>query len=479
MDLPFPFILLAFQAITLSDGAIVGVPPEEQHKYVAGERFFCLDMLKIVPFTSVNDNFCDCADGSDEPGTGACAGIETTLFHCPNIGSTQQLVYLSRVDDGICDCCDGSDEAGLAARKVAEACPNRCEAEGIRERAERAERMEILKKGLSKKEQVKGKAIEDRKQWEAEIQQLKALLPDLETGLATAQAAAKAAEPEKEETAAEGTDLKTEVDSLKEKVDKHQEEIDALRKDVDSIKAEASEPADTKPDEGAEAKQAKPVVSEYAKWMDGAGDTPGAIDEGAAQEDHEAQGPYEGDDDNGEDASEHPTMDEGDDDLDSPTKPVEGGTSAPEKNSEVEEAEQKVKTNKAETKKLQKKIDQISEDQLGYASLAGECLSKHDGQYEWKICFFDDANQDHVSLGKWSGFTSKKTAKFKNGQMCPGGPARDLKVIFECGDGETIKMITEPSRCSYEAVVEHPGACDEEDAAVLEKPPVRHPRDEL
>lgn len=36
--------------------------------YDPSKDFTCLDGSVTVPFSSVNDDFCDCADASDEPG---------------------------------------------------------------------------------------------------------------------------------------------------------------------------------------------------------------------------------------------------------------------------------------------------------------------------------------------------------------------------------------------------------------------------
>lgn len=57
----------------------------------------------------LNDNYCDCLDGSDETNTSACSNVRVQLetFKCKD-GSG--MIYASRVEDGIKDCPDGSDE---------------------------------------------------------------------------------------------------------------------------------------------------------------------------------------------------------------------------------------------------------------------------------------------------------------------------------------------------------------------------------
>lgn len=86
----------------------------------------CRDGSATLRCDMINDDFCDCADGSDEPGTAACAGT-SAAFACevvppPPRARTRRLAVLpaSRVDDGVCDCCDGSDEpAGTCGRHPA------------------------------------------------------------------------------------------------------------------------------------------------------------------------------------------------------------------------------------------------------------------------------------------------------------------------------------------------------------------------
>lgn len=72
--------------------------------------FKCMFSMEVISFDQINDDYCDCLDGTDEPGTNACHNGQ---FYCRRQRSFKNFpkrVPSNRVNDGICDCCDGSDE---------------------------------------------------------------------------------------------------------------------------------------------------------------------------------------------------------------------------------------------------------------------------------------------------------------------------------------------------------------------------------
>lgn len=126
---------------------------------------------------SVNDDFCECTDGSDEPGTSACpAGT----FFCVNKGSVSKRIPSNRVDDLVCDCCDGSDEnSGLLT------CENTCEAEGAALRAEQEERDRVTRAGLESRAALVDFASTRLAEKRARLDSLRAQLPELDAKVAS------------------------------------------------------------------------------------------------------------------------------------------------------------------------------------------------------------------------------------------------------------------------------------------------------
>ncbi|KNC98201.1 uncharacterized protein SPPG_06603 [Spizellomyces punctatus DAOM BR117] len=126
------------------DVALRGVHPTKLGLYTATkstQSFQCLDRSKRIPFSAVNDDYCDCQDGSDEPGTSACSN---GTFHCKNKGHIGADILSSRVNDGVCDpeCCDGSDEyLGLIN------CPDKCKEVGTAYKKHIEEQRRILAEG--------------------------------------------------------------------------------------------------------------------------------------------------------------------------------------------------------------------------------------------------------------------------------------------------------------------------------------------
>ncbi|KAH3902091.1 uncharacterized protein SCODWIG_00925 [Saccharomycodes ludwigii] len=97
---------------------IKGIPKTLQPLYkpikipendINGQYYWkCLNNPEIIlRYDQINDDFCDCPDGSDEPGTSACSNGK---FYCENEGFKSYYISSYKVNDGVCDCCDCSDE---------------------------------------------------------------------------------------------------------------------------------------------------------------------------------------------------------------------------------------------------------------------------------------------------------------------------------------------------------------------------------
>ncbi|KOS47488.1 hypothetical protein ACN38_g1479 [Penicillium nordicum] len=153
-----------------------GLGPEFAKFYQDSTTFTCISNPSVkIPFSAVNDDYCDCPDGSDEPGTSACAHIsrnspltvadrpgnsdlDTALalpgFYCKNKGHQPSYVPFQRINDGICDyeeCCDGSDEW---ARVGGTKCEDRCKEIGKQWRKQEEQNQKSMTAALRKKKDL-------------------------------------------------------------------------------------------------------------------------------------------------------------------------------------------------------------------------------------------------------------------------------------------------------------------------------------
>ncbi|PWY69569.1 hypothetical protein BO70DRAFT_365842 [Aspergillus heteromorphus CBS 117.55] len=171
-----------------------GVAPEFAKFYKDPDTFTCISHPAIqIPLSAVNDDYCDCPDGSDEPGTSACAHLSRNSaltpaerpgnddlelvaalpgFYCKNKGHKPSYVPFQRVNDGICDyelCCDGSDEW---ARVGGTKCADKCKEIGKEWRKKEEQKQKSMTAALKKKKELLDEASRQRKEVEDNIQRL-------------------------------------------------------------------------------------------------------------------------------------------------------------------------------------------------------------------------------------------------------------------------------------------------------------------
>ncbi|KZW03841.1 hypothetical protein EXIGLDRAFT_599996 [Exidia glandulosa HHB12029] len=150
---------------------MVGVDPRKAALYVpitatTPPTWKCLnDSSRVIPYAAVNDDYCDCQDGSDEPGTSACPN---SSFYCVNTGHIGSTIPSSRVNDGLCEpeCCDGTDEpSGL--------CPNICKQVGEEYRKKRDALLKTRKTGAKIRGTYIAHAAKEKKRLEDSLELLK------------------------------------------------------------------------------------------------------------------------------------------------------------------------------------------------------------------------------------------------------------------------------------------------------------------
>lgn len=164
-------VLLPCLCCCLAAPSLRGVDPRlKQYYQPADGSFSCLDGKKAMPLAWVNDDFCDCFDGSDEPGTAACPNGR---FYCANVGSQPSILNASFVDDGVCDCCDGTDEPHGA-------CANTCRDLGERVLASLRAELRAAQAGAAARERYARDAVAIKQGWQLRVRELQDATPRAE-----------------------------------------------------------------------------------------------------------------------------------------------------------------------------------------------------------------------------------------------------------------------------------------------------------
>ncbi|EEP76776.1 G19P1 protein [Uncinocarpus reesii 1704] len=170
-----------------------GVGPEFAKFYKDSSTFTCISNPSItIAYSAVNDDYCDCPDGSDEPGTSACSFISNFSpsfisdpgdeksnrtpalpgFYCKNKGHKPSYVPFQRVNDGVCDydlCCDGSDEW---AHPGGIKCENKCKEIGKEWRKKEESKQKSLNAAMKKRRDLVQAASKLKKETEDRVKDL-------------------------------------------------------------------------------------------------------------------------------------------------------------------------------------------------------------------------------------------------------------------------------------------------------------------
>jgi len=392
-----------------------GVHPSDAPHY-SGTTFACKDGSQTaLPMSKVNDDYCDCVDSSDEPGTSACP---SGSFFCHNLGHLSKVIFASTVNDGICDCCDGSDEY---AGKVK--CENNCFALGEETREEKRKEIEAFKRGMAIRNQYVQKAKSTREEKEKEVEQLKASLVPKQEILEQLQAQVGA--------------LEAKANAAKELLAKYK-------------------PADSKEQhEGEEA--AEEEEEEEA-------------DQEEAEQEEEAEEEEEVPEETKDQASEVELLERTEDVREILEQAEKDVADLGELQKKINDAQHEVNEIKLDisTHEDYLKVD-IGDD--AFQGIRDQTFELHTHQYTYKFTPFKEVKQHSTRLGIWGKWIDEghTQMEYSGGERCWNGPDRKTIVNLSCGDTNEVLSVQEPNKCEYLMEFVTPAACSAERLRVLEE----------
>ncbi|KAL0992886.1 hypothetical protein UPYG_G00100540 [Umbra pygmaea] len=516
-------LLLTSFALLIRTGETVeiqrprGVPLSKRQFYEEDKPFTCLDGSRTIPFDRVNDDYCDCKDGSDEPGTAACPNGS---FHCTNAGFKPAFIPSSRINDGICDCCDTTDEYNSGAT-----CQNTCRELGHKERESLQKMAEITKEGFMLKQQLihEAKKGQEEKQVKlTEIQSGKKELEEKVEALRTVKELAEEPEKEAKERHLKAWEEQKELLLIEKDKARMAEAFLELDDDADGFVSvsELQSHLELDPDSdgslteteaqgllgGADRVDTTTFESLWSSIKDkylsqSQSEPPAPVDtpqedskEAASDPDADSYREDYGGDEDDEDEEEEEDDDEPEEEQDkqapptirTPEKKDDDEVSMPPYDAETQsliDAAQKARDSFDEAERaLREMDDQIKnlEKEIGFdfgpsaefAYLYSQCYELSTSEYIYRLCPFNRVSQkpkfggSETNLGLWGQWAGPEDnvyllMKYDHGTSCWQGPNRSTTVKLTCGKDTIVTSTSEPSRCEYLMEFTTPAVCQE------------------
>jgi protein kinase C substrate 80K-H len=441
------------------------------------ELFQCIYSREYIPFSRVNDYYCDCRDGSDEPGTNACPA---QWFYCRNEGFKPKNISSGLVDDGVCDCCDGSDEGILVQ------CPNTCaqlqrdvdyisvERDRVRQLGVVA-KMKMIREGraaLTEMERKRKLLSNSVTHLEELVQRLKDIWsqsgkPEIPTvKVQDLEGRVKFLENIIQSTLAAARRQKSPHSTGSEQLDSVEDESNEEDNGVDSPirslehrwmkykrRSWLIEGNDTRPEEtwisyihsffssfyGSSIDYAYYGYSRilaWVPWLENSWIIPSRVTVHTFLKDW------------GFISIMTPLMEH-----------------------DLKDLSERLAQEQHEIKVAGDHFSRNYGHNCEFYSLENDsCFHIVQDGYDYELCMYGEAKQKSIDdsgsgvlLGKWEGFTDDNmtVARFSKGARCYSGEVRQLEVIFTCGESNRLESVSEPSRCSYQATFSTPAVCQE------------------